>query len=110
MSKTDIMRVTVKHGEPRTRGSTDWKRIDAMTIATGNTSNLGTPDSVRCAAGRHWRQLRSDPSSRSAVQLADPSDAQAPRAAARVEAEAKADFDDVLPDPSRLSRLRARGP
>jgi hypothetical protein len=26
-----ITRVTVKRGEARTRGSTDWKRIDAMT-------------------------------------------------------------------------------
>jgi hypothetical protein len=30
VNKTGTTRVTVKHGEPRTPGSTDWERIDAM--------------------------------------------------------------------------------
>ncbi len=30
MSKTGITRVTVKSGETRPRGKTDWKRLDAM--------------------------------------------------------------------------------
>ncbi|CAN5566010.1 hypothetical protein BH10PSE7_BH10PSE7_44190 [soil metagenome] len=31
MSKTGITRVTVKSGEPRPRGDTDWARLGAMT-------------------------------------------------------------------------------
>ena len=31
MSKTGTTRVTVKAGEPRPRGETDWARLDAMT-------------------------------------------------------------------------------
>jgi putative transcriptional regulator len=31
MSKTGITRVTVKSGETRLRGKTDWKRLDALT-------------------------------------------------------------------------------
>ena len=44
MSKTDITRVTVKRGEARTRGSTDWKRIDAMTDEEATANARDDPD------------------------------------------------------------------
>jgi putative transcriptional regulator len=43
MSKTDITRVTVKRGEAQTRGSTDWKRIDAMTDERRLPTRVTTP-------------------------------------------------------------------
>jgi putative transcriptional regulator len=44
MSKTDITRVTVKRGEARARGSTDWKRIDAMTDEEATANARDDPD------------------------------------------------------------------
>jgi putative transcriptional regulator len=44
MSRTDIARVTVKRGEARTRGSTDWKRIDAMTDEEATANARDDPD------------------------------------------------------------------
>jgi putative transcriptional regulator len=44
MSRTDIARVTVKRGEARTRGSTDWKRIDAMTDEEATANAPDDPD------------------------------------------------------------------
>jgi putative transcriptional regulator len=38
------MRVTGKHGEPWTRGSTNWKRIDAMTDEEATANARADPD------------------------------------------------------------------
>ena len=44
MSKTDITRVTLKPGEPRPRGDTDWGRLDSMTDEEVAAAALSDPD------------------------------------------------------------------
>lgn len=44
MSKTGTTRVTVKAGDPRPRGDTDWARLDAMTDEEVVASALSDPD------------------------------------------------------------------
>ena len=44
MSKTGITRVTVKSGEPRPRGDTDWARLRAMTDREVAAAAASDPD------------------------------------------------------------------
>ena len=44
MNKTGTTRVTVKAGEPRPRGDTDWARLDAMTDEEVVASAMSDPD------------------------------------------------------------------
>jgi putative transcriptional regulator len=44
MSKTDIMRVTVKPGDPVPKGATDWQRLDAMTDEEVIAAAAADPD------------------------------------------------------------------
>jgi len=53
MSKTDTTRATVKPGKRRSRGATDWARLDAMTDEEAMAAAQSDPD----AAPRTPRQL-----------------------------------------------------
>ena len=44
MSKSGTTRVTLKLGEPRPRGDTDWARLDAMTDEEVVAAALSDPD------------------------------------------------------------------
>ena len=44
MSKTDIIRVTVRPGKPLPKGATDWQRLDAMTDEEVTAAALADPD------------------------------------------------------------------
>jgi putative transcriptional regulator len=44
MSKTGIMRVSVKAGEPLPKGTTDWQRLDAMTDEDVTAAALADPN------------------------------------------------------------------
>jgi putative transcriptional regulator len=44
MSKTDITRVTVKPGESRPQGGSNWARLDAMSDAEAMAAALADPD------------------------------------------------------------------
>lgn len=44
MSKTGTTRVTVKSGEPKPSGDTDWARLEAMTDEDAEAAALADPD------------------------------------------------------------------
>jgi putative transcriptional regulator len=44
MSKTGITRVTMKPGDPRRRGESDWARLDAMSDEEAMAAALADPD------------------------------------------------------------------
>jgi putative transcriptional regulator len=44
MSKTGITRVTVKPGDPRQQGKSDWARLDAMSDEEAMAAALADPD------------------------------------------------------------------
>ena len=46
MSKTGIMRVTVKPGDALPRGNTDWARLKAMTNEEIAAAALSDPDAL----------------------------------------------------------------
>ncbi len=52
MSKTGTTRVTVKCGDPRPKGDTDWTRIDAMADEEAVAAALADSDAQPLAAER----------------------------------------------------------
>ena len=58
MSKTGTTRVTVKSGEPRPRGKTDWARLDAMTDREVAAAAQEDPDAQPLSPERLTRMRR----------------------------------------------------
>jgi putative transcriptional regulator len=58
MSKTVTTRVTVKRGEPRPRGATEWGRIDAMSEEELAIAALADPDAQPLSAEQLARMRR----------------------------------------------------
>ena len=58
MSKTGTTRVTVKPGEPRARGDTDWARLDAMTDREVMAAAMSDPDAQPLTADQLARMRR----------------------------------------------------
>jgi putative transcriptional regulator len=52
MSKTGITRVTVKPGDPRRQGQSDWARLDAMSDEEAMAAALADPDAQPLAPGQ----------------------------------------------------------
>jgi putative transcriptional regulator len=58
MSKTGTTRVTVKPGEPRPRGDTDWTRLGAMTDREVAAAAASDPDAQPLTADQLARMRR----------------------------------------------------